>query len=132
MDKHNVLKHILGQAGRAVGIGQMFTNQNGLCGLFQDHRVARDQRRRDGVVRGHIGVVPRCHDENHAMRFAHDLAGEARAVFDHRGRKRFGGDLGHMAGALLQATELTPVAHRAAHLMGELLGHPVGGILNLF
>ena len=104
------------------GAGHAFAHQQRLRGMFQHHRIARDQRRRDGVDRGHVGVVPRRHDEDDAMGHPLDIALE-RGVLAH-------GDIGqsllrnrgHVAGAFVEAAKLAAVAHGAAHHAGQF-GH---------
>ena len=83
--------------------------------MFEDNRVARDQRWRDGVDRGHVRVVPRRYDEHDAMRNTFDVAFKGRIFAHLHVRKAAFCDLRHIARAFFKAAEFATVAHRATH-----------------
>ncbi len=109
----------------------MFAHLQGLGRVFEDHRVARHERRSDRVDRGHVGIVPRGHDQDDAHRLALDHPFERAAVFDEIGLERVFGDRGHVEGALVEATEFAAIADRAAHLVGQLVGHAVDRLADI-
>ena len=101
-------------------IGQAFAHQQGLAGVFQDHRVARDKGWHQGVDGCEIRIVPRGHDKYHAKRFSREIAAELIAVFDDDGGQGLLGNLGHVIGARIHPAKLTAKAGGAAHLPRQL------------
>ena len=122
----DVLEHILGHACRMEGLGQTFAHQQGLAGVLQHHGIPRDQGGDQGVDRGQIGIVPGRDDEDDTHGFAGEVAAELVAVLDHFGRKRLGGDAGHIVGAGVHPAKLATIAGGAAHLPGDLFHHDIG------
>ena len=73
------------------GGGHTLADQGCLRGVFEHHCVACDQCGRHSVDRGHIGVIPRCHDQNEAVRNAFNHAAKRAAIFNNdRGQRIFG------------------------------------------
>ena len=121
VEKH-VLEHIGRHPRRVEGPGQPFAHQRRLARVFQHHRIARDQRRCDGVDRGQIRIVPGRDHQHHALRHAGDVAAKGRAVFDHGRGQRPGGDVRHVGRAFRDPAEFAAKSDRAAHLPGQF-GH---------
>ena len=59
--------------------GEALADQQRLRGVLEDHRVARHQRRHDGVDGGEVGIVPRRDDHDDAERLACSRSGGSRS-----------------------------------------------------
>ena len=97
-----------------------FADQKGLGGVLQNHGIACQQRRNDGVDGREIRVVPRRNHQHDPHRHALDHAVEAGPLGGHRRRQRLVGEFDQPAEAFLETAQLAAVAHRPAHLHREL------------
>ncbi|MNF99819.1 hypothetical protein D3C84_827350 [compost metagenome] len=59
MTEQQVLEQPFRQIGSAKSFSETLADQQGLRGVFEDHAVARHQRRNNRVDGGQIGVIPR-------------------------------------------------------------------------
>ena len=118
-----VLEQALRQAGPVHRHLEALAGQHRLRRVLEQHRIAGHQRRHDGVDGGEIGIVPGRDDEHEADRLALDHAAEARLLVVGWDRlQALLRNRDHVARPLLDPAELAAVAHRAAHLLGDL-GH---------
>jgi hypothetical protein len=113
------LEDALRQAGGLEGLGIALGDERRLLRHLQDHRVAGEDRRHDGIHRGEPGIVPRRDDEHDADRLAAD---ESPVFVNDHIRKCALGDRAHVHRPLLEAaTDLVRrVGDRPAHLPREL------------
>ncbi len=128
MIQKDVLEHVLGDAGSGEGADQAFAGQQGLGGGLQHHRVARDQRRSDGVDGGQIGIIPGRDDQDKAVRFTVYAAFEGVAVLDDQRGQGVLGNVGHVVGAFVDAAEFAAVADRPAHHVRDFKRRVVGHV----
>ena len=70
------LHYSLGKAGLAEAGGELFRAQRRLGRMFQDHGVARHERRHDAVYGDQVWIVPRGDRQHDAERLATDEARE--------------------------------------------------------
>ena len=122
MIEEDILKDIFRDPGLGEGTRHSFADQQGLCGMFENHGIAGNQRRCDGVDRRHVGIVPGRNDEDDAVGLPNDPALELIAVFYDRGFQGIGGDAGHVGCSFLETAKLAAVTHRPAHHPGKF-GH---------
>jgi hypothetical protein len=109
-----------GQVGAVHGSLESVADENGLRCMFQDDRIASEQRRRDRIDGSQIGIVPRRDDKHDPRRHALDQAAKARLLSRNDRSQRLIADLDEGADALLDAAHFAAIAHRASHLHGEL------------
>ncbi len=118
------LEYVLGEIRLFEAGGEVFRDQRRLAGVLHHHRVAGEDRRQNGVQRGHVGEVPGRQIEHNAQRLAADEALEAFLRSDVDIGQHPRRDIDHVAGALLEAAHLArPVADRPSHLPGEQFRH---------
>ena len=116
------LQQAVRQAGLARRGGEPLGAERRLLRVLQEHRVARHQRRHDGVDRRQVGIVPRRDDEHDADRIAANEAREPGLGADVDIGERLRCQRDHPARTLLEAAHFARrVADRAAHLPGEFL-----------
>src|SRR5213076_1045751 len=97
------LEHAIRQAGGCESLAVALGDEGRMLRHLQDHRVAGEERRHDGVHRGEPGVVPRREDQPHAERLAPDEALEARFFFNRKISESLFGDTAHVLDALMKA-----------------------------
>ena len=129
MVKIQILEHRLWHPGCVKRPRQPFTNQQRLCGMFQQYHIASDQGRGHRIDRRHIGVIPRRNDQHRPMRNPFDITLELFTILNADWRQRAGGDICHMVCALLKTTKFAAIAHRSPHLPGQLR-HDLGILLS--
>jgi hypothetical protein len=101
--------------------------------VLQHHRVPGQQRRHNRIYGAQVGVVPRRDNQHRAERIASDELLKAIGPVHGDIRQLVGGDRDHVPRPLLEATPdlVAAVAHRPAHLVGQLDRDVVGGGLHL-
>ena len=98
------------------GLSQPFTDQNGLCGMFQQHNISSNQRRRHRIDSRHIGIIPWRNHQHCPMRHAFYIALKFIAVLDSNGGQTVRSNIRHIAGTLLKAAKFTAIADRPPNL----------------
>ncbi len=68
MIQNNVLEDTFRNPRLLKGLRKTFAGQQRLCGVFEDHAVARHQGRNDGIDCSEIRIIPRRNDHNNAER----------------------------------------------------------------
>ncbi|MCY1438862.1 hypothetical protein D9M71_550780 [compost metagenome] len=123
MGEMQVLENARRQAGPGKGFDHALGAQRGLRGVLEQHAVARQQGRQHRVDRGEIRVIPRRDDQRQAQGLAADQPGETGLVRQPDIGQGLFGDVGHVAGALDEAANLSRrVANGPAHHPAELFG----------
>ena len=117
MIQKHVLKDIFGDTNRMKRLRHAFPHKWRLRGVFQHSRIACDQCGGNSVDRRHIGVIPRGHDQNDAVRHTFYHAAKRVAVLDLDIGQCILCDLGHITCAFVKPAEFPAIPHRAAHLM---------------
>ena len=98
---------------------QPFTDQSGLCGMFQQHHISSNQRGRHRIDRRHIGIIPWRNHQHRPMRHAFYVALKFIAVLDSNERQTAQGNVCHIAGTLLKAAKFAAIANRPSHLPSQ-------------
>ncbi len=125
MIKVNILENIFGNSYLVEGFSEAFTHLQGLCGVLENHSVARNQPGNQGIDGDQVWIIPGSHDKDHPVRLPFDQPSKVAAIlYDQRFQRRCC-DLGHVKGSLFKATKLPSVAHRPPHLMGQFDGHSI-------
>ena len=109
------------QPRRGGGGAQALGHQRRLVRVLEQHRIAREQRRDDGVHRRQPRVVPGREHEHEAERLAVDGAPKALLRARVEGAQRRLGEPAHGRGAVGEARELPRrIARGPAHLQRQL------------
>ncbi len=92
--------------------------------MLEDDAVAGDQGGHDGIDRRHVGIIPRCDDQDHTQRFTQNVSLEFIAVFRHYGRERLFSDRHHVGRALVDPIKFAAIADGAPHHVRQF-GHHI-------
>jgi hypothetical protein len=111
-----VREQAFGKAGDTQSLGETLAGERSLGAGLQDHGIAGEQRRDDGVGGGEEGVVPGGKHQDEADRHPRHVTAARGNV---RSERRLG-EVGQGANALGQGAKLAGVADRPPHLPREL------------
>jgi hypothetical protein len=122
MIHHQSCKQVLGQARPIHRRLETLAHKDRLGRMFQDDRIAGQQRRRNRIHRRQIRIVPRCDDKNDTDWSPLDAAAEPGLFQRHDRRQRLVADLDQRAQPLLEAAHFAAVTNGTAHLHRQF-GH---------
>ena len=130
MARVQILEHTIRQPGGPEGLGIMLGHARRLLRHFENHAVARDDRRNHRVHRGQVWIVPGCHHEDDAERFVANEAAETVLLLHQDVGECVRRDVHHVAGPFLETSpdfEGT-LRHRPADLPRQLGTHRIGAL----